>query len=79
MCRQPLRLFVRDHLLHDIFHGHVRVAVLAQVAGTLGGLLGEDMALECVRSFDLAVLGEVESFLGAAMGLQLRYSGSPSV
>ena len=55
------------------------LGLVAEVALALGALLGEDMALECVRSFDLAVLGEVESFLGAAMGLQLRHSGSPSV
>ena len=39
----------------------------------------EDMALEGVRSLDLTGLGQIESFLCAAMGFQLRHSGSPSV
>ncbi len=43
------------------------------MTGTLGGLLGQDVALEGLGHLDLAGLGQVESFLGTAVGLQLGH------
>ena len=45
----------------------------AQAAGTLGVLLGEDMAFKGMSSFNLTILGQVESLLCTAMGFQLGH------
>ena len=68
----------RNHLLDGIHIGLVGVCGCAQMTGTLGGLLGEDMALVGVGSLNLTVLGQVESLLRTAVGFQLGHDNSPS-
>ena len=45
----------------------------AQMASTLGGLLGEDVALVSVCSLNLTGGGQVESLLSTAVGLYLGH------
>ena len=67
------KLFVGDHLADRAGSGLVSIAALTQTTRTLGGLLGQDVALEGLGHLDLAGLGQVESFLGTAVGLQLGH------
>ena len=43
------------------------------MAGTLGGLLGQDVALVSMSSLNLTAGGQVESLLCTTMGLQLGH------
>ena len=52
---------------------------LAKIAGTLGGLLGKDVALVGLAPFDLAALGETEAFCGAPVGLDFRHGIPPKM
>ena len=56
------------HFLDGADVGLVSVSGSTQMAGTLGGLLSEDVALISVSSLNLTGLGQVESLLSAAMG-----------
>ena len=69
----PIRLLVRDHLFDGFRVGDIRVGRASQTTAALGVLLGEDMALESVRSLDLTGLGEIESLFCTAVGLQFRH------
>jgi len=66
-------LFVGDEKLDDLSIGLVSHGVLTESAGTLGILLGQDVALECVSTLDLSALGEIEALLCARMGFDLRH------
>ena len=72
-------LFVGDHLADGGLIGAVGISAAAQATTALGVLLGEDVALESVRSLDLAGLRQIEALLGAAVGLQFRHNITPSI
>ena len=57
----------------DLLVGSGDLALLAEVALALGGLLGEDMALEGLSAHELTRAGAAETLLGAAVGLHLRH------
>ena len=65
---QDQKLF---YSLHVIL---VEDSEVIKISLTLLGLLGEDVALESVRSLDLAGLRQIEALFCAAMGLQFRHS-----
>ena len=71
ISRQPL--FIRDHFLDGGSVGHVGIRLGAQTAAALGVLLGEDVALKGMGTFNLAGLGEIKSLFGTAMGLQFGH------
>ena len=77
LLNPPIRLFVRDHLFDALDIGDIRVGRASQATAALGVLLGEDMALERVRSLDLTGLGEIESLLRTAVGFEFRHDSSP--
>ena len=58
-----LLLLVGNHFLDGGNVGDISVSGGAQTAGTLGVLLGEDMALVSAGSLDLTGLGQVKSLL----------------
>src|SRR2546428_13356420 len=51
----------------------------AQMPLVLGGLLGEDMALERLRALDRAAGAHLEALGGATLGLQLGHCLTPSL
>ena len=53
--------------------GGGELALLAEATLALGGLLGQDVALESLAAHDLARAGAAETLLGAAVGLHLRH------
>ena len=65
------KLFVGDHLADRAGSGLVSIAALTQTTRTLGGLLGQDVALESLGDLDLTGLGQIESLFGTAVGFQL--------
>lgn len=70
-------LFIQDHALDGGLVGLVRISAGAEAAFPFGGLLVQDVALIGMGALHLAVFGEVEALLGAAVrfNLQFRHGG----
>ena len=70
-------LFIQDHALDGGLVGLVRISAGAEAAFPFGGLLVQDVALIGMDALHLAVFGEVEALLGAAVrfNLQFRHGG----
>ena len=62
-------LGVGQHALDGSCVGLINVAGLTITTGQLGGLLGQDVAAECVAALDLAVLGQLKALLSAGVRL----------
>ena len=65
---------VGQHALDGSCVGLINVAGLPVATGQLGGLLGQDVAAECVAALDLAVLGQLKALLSAGVRLQFHLS-----
>src|SRR5205823_4230299 len=64
-------LGVRQHGLHRVRIGAMDSGGPAQMALVLGGLLGEDVALERLRALDAAAPAHAEALFCAALGFHL--------
>ena len=60
-------LGVGQHALDGSCVGLINVAGLTVATGQLGGLLGQDVAAECMTALDLAVLGQLKALLSAGV------------